>query len=68
MLDDCAKGHQFIPKTHNIWVLWNGRKFPSLPKGGHGEENPEIQLGKVKQMINQLRIDLACAKKHLALR
>jgi hypothetical protein len=68
MLDNCAPGHKFEPKTHNIWVMWNGKKFASLPKGGHGEDNPEIQLGKVKQMINQLNISLACAKQYLPLK
>lgn len=68
MLADGAPGHDFAAKPHNFRVTWNGRTFPSLPKGGHSEENPEIQLGKVKQMINHLRIDMDCARRHLPLK
>jgi hypothetical protein len=65
MLDACAPGHKVLEKKHHYWVLYNGETYRALPLGGHGKRNPEIQIGKIKQMIRQLRIDESCAKKHL---
>ena len=67
MLDNCAPGHVWKEKTHKIWVTFNGRTYPSLQKGSHGDKNPEIKLGNVKQMIRHLGISLDCAKKYLPL-
>jgi len=44
MLSDCAPRHSFKETPHKYRVGWNGRTFPSLQKGAHGEKDPEIQL------------------------
>ena len=67
MLNECAPGHTFKPMPHKFKITWNGRTFPSLQKGPHGKDNPEIQIGNVKQMIKHLGINMECAKKYLAL-
>ncbi len=62
MLDHCAPGHTRKERTHN-WVVTFGEKtFPGLPVGEHGaRKNPEIQVGKVKQMVRHLGI-MECAR------
>lgn len=65
MLDKCAPGYTHQTKTHKIWVTYNGRTYPSLPRGKKGAKNPEIQVGHIKQMINHLEIDMECAQSEL---
>jgi len=66
MLKDCAEGYTRLQKTHNWVIRWRDRTFPALPLGPHGRrENPEIQVGKVKQMIRHLGVDADCADSHL---
>lgn len=66
MLDDCAPGHTRKAREHNHLIRFAGRTFSSLPLGKHGKrENPEIEVGHVKQMVRQLAIDLDCVKRHL---
>jgi hypothetical protein len=65
MLADCATGYTIARKKHHFWVSFNGRTYRGLPTGEHGERNPEIQVGIIRQMIRQLGIDLECAKEHL---
>lgn len=67
MLETCAPEHVF--KAHGVHyylVSFNGRIFPSLPRGEHGKVNPGIQAGVVKQMARHLGI-LECARRVLAL-
>lgn len=52
-------------REHNYLVTFNGLSYPSLPRGEHGQGDPEIQVGKVRQMIRQLEIDMDCARRHL---
>jgi hypothetical protein len=66
MLEACAKGFTRKERTHNWVVMWKGRTFPTLPLGPHGSRvNPDIQIGKVKQMVRHLGIDQDCANGHL---
>jgi hypothetical protein len=62
MLDHCAPGHTRKQRTHNWVVTYLEHTFPSLPVGEHGaRKNPEIQVGKVKQMVRLFGI-MECAK------
>lgn len=65
MLKACAPEFTIERKKHRVWVMYNGLVFRGLPTGEHGERNPEIQVGIIRQMIRKLGIDLACAEKHL---
>jgi hypothetical protein len=59
MLDSCAQGWTVKEYTHNFCVMWSKRTYPSLPK------HPKISVGHIRQMVRHLKIDEACAKKHL---
>jgi len=61
MLDRCAPGHRRKEREHNWIVFYKDRTFPRLPRGGHGEKNPSIQVGHVKQMVRHLGIE-ECAR------
>lgn len=66
MLDACAPRHTRKENLHHYCIRFNGKTYPSLPKGEHGRGlRAEIELGHVKKMIRHLGIDLDCAKKHL---
>jgi hypothetical protein len=65
MLDLCAPGYAIALKKHHWWVTFGGRTFRRLPTGEHGERNPEIQVGIIRQLIRFLIIDMDCAKQHL---
>ncbi len=53
MLDRCAPGYTAKQMTHNWCVRYAGKTFHRLPTGKHGRrENPQIQVGHVKQMVN----------------
>jgi hypothetical protein len=75
MLRKCARGYTREQTNHYWCVMYNGRAYPSLPKGAHEKQKKkgqkqgraEIEIGYVRHMIRQLEIDEACAKKHLAL-
>ncbi|MCB7128516.1 MAG: hypothetical protein J3T61_03125 [Candidatus Brocadiales bacterium] len=66
MLDECAPGYTYKIKEHNIWVTYKGKTYRTLSKGPHRKKiNPEIQVGQIRGMINNLEIDMACAKREL---
>jgi hypothetical protein len=66
MLDGCAPGHTRKLREHNYLISFRGEFYPSLPVGEHGKrENPSIQIGKVKQMVRLLELDLECVKRFL---
>ena len=67
MLDECAKGHEWVDsKQHNFQVKWQGRTYPSLPKGEHGKSSAriEIESGHVKKLARFFGI-IECAKEIL---
>ena len=66
MLDECAPGHTRTETNHHYCIRYNGKVFPTLPKGQHGKANPGIQKGVLKKMSRHLGI-LECAKAALAL-
>jgi hypothetical protein len=66
MLAECAAGHTIDEHTHHYWITFNGRLYPSFPKGEHGKANPPIQRGHVKRTARCLGIP-DCAKEHLSL-
>ena len=66
MLDACAKGHtrKLGRGGHTIRVMFRGKTFWQLPKGGHtGKEH--VQLFKIAKMVRDLEIDPACAARVL---
>lgn len=65
MLKQCALGHHVREKPHHYWVTYNGQTFTGLPKGGHGQSKPRIEIGHIKKMIRSLEVDMECAKKML---
>jgi hypothetical protein len=66
MLDVCAHGHTKKEGKHYWCVRYNGKTYPTLPRGEHGKTDPEIQIGKIRQMVRQLGIE-TCAEERLAL-
>jgi hypothetical protein len=66
MLEKCAPGFTATETVHYWCVRFNTKSYPSLPKGEHGKSDPEIQVGKIKQMARQLGIE-DCAKNNLSL-
>lgn len=66
MLDDCAPGHTVVTRVHNYVVRYKERSFPRLPLGAHGKrDNPDVEVGHVKQMVRQLELPTDCVKRHL---
>lgn len=66
MLDECAPGHTRTETDHYYCIRYNGKTFPTLPKGQHGKSNPGIQRGVIKKMARHLGI-LDCARRVLSL-
>lgn len=65
MLEKCAPGFTIEDKTHLRWIRYGG-KCARVPQGPHGSgENYEIKIGQVRGLVNQLEIDMECAKAHL---
>jgi len=62
MLATCAKGYERKATEHYWRVMWQGRTYPTLPLGAHGRrKDEEVMLGKVRQLVRQLRVDEKCA-------
>lgn len=62
MLKICAPDHTREATDHHWRITWNGRCYPTLPKGAHGaRKTVEIERGHVKRMVRHLGIE-ACAK------
>jgi len=55
VLAECAPGYKIELKTHNYFVYYNKRTYPSLPK------YDEVEAGHVKKMARSLGI-YDCAK------
>jgi len=64
MLGHCAPGYERRETTHHWRITYGEEIYPTLPKGPHGERNPSIQIGHIKQMARQLGI-LDCARDFL---
>jgi hypothetical protein len=63
MLHQCAPGAAIEKKKHRHWVRYDGKIYRGLPLGRHGKrENPEIEIGHVRQLIRYFGIDEACAR------
>lgn len=67
MLDECAPGSMPQPKLHHYWVTYRGKTFTSLPKGGHGKTDPEIEDGHIRKMVRFLGIDRDCVARVLGI-
>jgi hypothetical protein len=68
MMDECAKGHTRVETEHYWRVAYGQGVYPALPKGSHGQRasgNAEVQIGHVKHMLRQLKVDAKCVKKNL---
>ena len=64
MLKKCAPGFDIEDKTHLRWIRYRER-CARVPQGPHGSGDYEIKIGHVRGMVNQLEIDMECAKKYL---
>lgn len=64
MLDACLPGHTRALHTHYYSIRFQGRIYPTFPKGAHGLSNPSIEKGHVRKLARFFGI-LACAKEHL---
>jgi len=71
MLDECAPGHEVVPKLHRYWVKYRGKTYRAIPKGpGQATQDRakrgrvQIQLSKVKAMVAHLGISEDCARKY----
>lgn len=66
MLDHCAPGWAKKEREHNFAITYNGKTFPSLPRGKHGKRggNTLIQIGHVKNMVRLFGIE-ECAATHI---
>lgn len=62
-MDAILPGCEVLEKPHCRRVHFNGMKS-TLPRGAHGEANPEIELGHVRSMFRQFG-KLAEAKKRI---
>ncbi len=59
MLDTCCGGissYRIKEGIHNDTVYFNGKTFPSLPKGEHKGKKHEIQVGHVRSLAIALGI------------
>lgn len=65
MLKRCAPGAEVEEKLHHHWVRYNGRTFRALPKGRHGDRDPEVEVGHIDGMLDHLEIDKDCARRHI---
>lgn len=64
MLDRCAPGAAIENKKHRYWVRYGGKTYRGLPLGRHGRrENPEVEIGHVRQLIRYFGIDGDCARR-----
>jgi hypothetical protein len=65
MLDHCAKGYKKKQTTHYWCVMYGSKTYPTFPLGEHGtRSDPEIQIGKVKNLVRYFGV-LDCAKSQL---
>lgn len=55
MLDECAPGYRMELKTHNWFVYFSGRTYPSLPKYDEIEEFHVRKLGRTLQITECLK-------------
>ena len=49
-LNECAPGATVKTKRHKKWVAVAGKTYRGFPRGGHGEKNPEVELGHVRKL------------------
>ena len=66
MLNECAPGFDVAEGPHHYRVKWNGRTYPTLPKGEHGKRpgRGSVQKGKVRDLVAFFGIE-ECAKGRL---
>jgi hypothetical protein len=66
MLDACAKGHtrKLGRGGHTYRVMYRGKTFWQLPKGGHSGKD-QVQLLKIAKMVRDLEIESACATREI---
>lgn len=67
MLNACAPGWTKEESEHYYRVMWKGRTYSALSKGQHGKKKGQglVEVGHIRQLVRQLRVDMTCAKKHL---
>lgn len=61
-LDQCAPGATVETKRHRKWVKVAGKTYRGFPRGGHGERNPEVELGHARNLGRFFNI-LDCLKR-----
>ena len=65
MLKSCAPGRIITEGKHKLVVRYNDLIYHNLQKGDHGEHDPELQLGGIRQMVRHLKLDPKCVKRFL---
>lgn len=65
MLVACAPGHQVKATTHHYRVDYQNKTYHRLPRGAHGDRNPEVEAFHVRKMIRHLGIDVNCSSQHV---
>ena len=64
MLRACAPGFRCEEKKHRQWITYKGRTSRDLALGKHGNrKNPEIFVGKVRQLTRLFELDPTCVNK-----
>ena len=64
MLDKCLPGHSRRLALHHWRIEYDGKVYPSLPKGAHGTHRAVAEVGHVRRMARLFDI-LPCARREL---
>jgi hypothetical protein len=65
MLDTCAPGHVRLRTDHYWRISYEGKTYPTLPRGAHGAMgNKEIERGHVKRLVRFFGL-MDCARRVL---
>lgn len=72
MLDECAPGHEVVPKLHHDWIKYENRTFQTLPLGDHASRSKkkagsaDVKATYVIQIARALKLPADCVRKHFA--
>lgn len=72
MLEECAPGHELVPKLHHYWIKFKGRTFQTLPLGDHSNRSrrkagsAEVKATYVLQLARALNLPAECVRKHFS--
>jgi hypothetical protein len=49
-LEKCAPDAIVKVKRHRKWITVDNKTYHGFPRSGHGERNPEVELGQVRKL------------------